>query len=456
MIIKTNKENYCIQNILSLFVPEKYEKKFDSELKNKKNFENRPQDYTIKEISEFEIEKNMSNLRVLTLGVTQECNFRCKYCAYGGYYKRKRIHSHLKMHIDTYKKAIDLFFNHVYSPSRTTRHPIIIAFYGGETLLEFENIVAATKYAHDINVSRGNLFPIIFSLNTNGLLLTEDVVKTLEELQIRVDLSFDGPKTEHNKFRVKKDGSGSFDDVFSNIEKIKDKFPDYYEKWIRICITIHPFHNLKEIENFLYSRKDLFSGENVLSHWINMNSLKSGIEKKWLDANVLQKKQLANDLDKDKWFYQNIINSYFDALFNIPTQNLVTKTQFTGNCIPGEHKVFVDVNGGLHICERILHTYPIGHVSAGFDLGKIKRMILAWNREIEKNHCHECDVWWICKKCYANSTTAEGIRIQKDYCQDSIKRTKDYSYQLLKLLEATDEAENNRKFSNLISYIDAL
>ncbi len=456
MLIKTKRESYCVQKILSLIVPEKYEKKLESKAKYNNYFKRRNLDENRTDPSLAQIQRIISNLRVLTFGVTQECNLRCRYCAYGGYYQRKRIHSNQKMRIDAYKKAIDIFFNQVYSPLRTNREPILISFYGGETLLELENILEAANYANEKNLAYGNYFLLNFLLNTNGILLNNDVFQKLVDFNIRIDISLDGPKGEHDKFRVQKNGTGSFDDVFSNIQNIKKKNPQYYDNMIRFLTTIHPYHNVKEIEKFFCEKYDLFSEDNVLVNWVDINNLKKNLQKEWTHAKSIQRKLLFNELDKGKWFFKKIVTSYFDSMFNIPTQNLVTKIQFTANCFPGEYKLFVDANGGLHICERINHKFPIGHVSTGFDMLVIKNMVSEWNKEILENECWKCDVWWICKKCYANSTTSKGIKILKEYCQNSIRNTQAYCDLLLNLLESEDEKDNIYNRSNLISYIDSL
>ncbi len=82
-------------------------------------------------------------LNMLTLQVTQQCNFRCSYCAYStgdGIIQRK--HSIKKMNLQTAKKSIDFL------AERAKHSPEVnISFYGGEPLLEWPLIYQTMEYA---------------------------------------------------------------------------------------------------------------------------------------------------------------------------------------------------------------------------------------------------------------------------------------------------------------------
>ena len=67
----------------------------------------------------------------LILQVTQQCNLRCKYCAYSGNYYN-RTHSSERMSFDTARKAIDFYLDR-----SDKMDDLSLSFYGGEPLLEF-------------------------------------------------------------------------------------------------------------------------------------------------------------------------------------------------------------------------------------------------------------------------------------------------------------------------------
>lgn len=66
------------------------------------------------------------NLRMITLQLTQSCNFRCDYCIYSENSLYNRTHSHNSMSVSTAKHAIEFFKMH----SIDNPNPVV-AFYGG-------------------------------------------------------------------------------------------------------------------------------------------------------------------------------------------------------------------------------------------------------------------------------------------------------------------------------------
>ncbi|MCP4213827.1 MAG: hypothetical protein GY765_04180 [bacterium] len=48
-----------------------------------------------------EITKNVAGCRSLVLNITEECNFRCKYCSFSGKYHSTRSHGSQKMSLTT-------------------------------------------------------------------------------------------------------------------------------------------------------------------------------------------------------------------------------------------------------------------------------------------------------------------------------------------------------------------
>ena len=82
------------------------------------------------------------NLSLLTLQITQDCNLRCSYCPYTGNDDANRLHKKKYMGIDLAKKAIDYLYAHSIDSEK-----IVIGFYGGEPLLDFESIKLTVDYA---------------------------------------------------------------------------------------------------------------------------------------------------------------------------------------------------------------------------------------------------------------------------------------------------------------------
>ncbi len=127
------------------------------------------------------------------------CNLRCKYCYF------IRDIKNVQMRI-TPKEIIDFCKKNNFTQ---------IQFHGGEPLLFFDWIREFVGLADELGVK------FDYELQTNGTLLSEDVVLFLKEHDFRVGVSLDGPGFVHDFYRVFPDGSSSFDLVMRGINILK-------------------------------------------------------------------------------------------------------------------------------------------------------------------------------------------------------------------------------------------
>src|SRR6266511_5819959 len=89
------------------------------------------------------------------------------------------------------RKAIDLLI--AYSRDADT---LWITHFGGEPLLNFENIRFATEYAEERASALGKT--VAFDITTNGTLLTEKSVEYFSRHGFKVLLSIDGLRSEEH------------------------------------------------------------------------------------------------------------------------------------------------------------------------------------------------------------------------------------------------------------------
>lgn len=143
----------------------------------------------------------------LTLNVAQKCNLACRYC-YSDNDKGQLMSKEVA------SRAIDFFLEEF--PDITS---LSVIFYGGEPLLNFDTLAHAVVHAEKRARER-DLPPVKFHLTTNGTLLTEGIIKFLEEHPFKVSVSIDGPKAGHDSMRLFRSGEGSFDEVFRNFKRL--------------------------------------------------------------------------------------------------------------------------------------------------------------------------------------------------------------------------------------------
>lgn len=117
------------------------------------------------DVLEFLLERKLS---LMTLQLTQQCNFRCKYCV----------------------------------------------------------------YSEEANVRQRSL-------------LNKEIMLFLEENDVSLLISLDGPQKINDKNRVFRNGRGTFDVVARNLELMKKEYPNYWKK-IQISMVVDTDNDLDE------------------------------------------------------------------------------------------------------------------------------------------------------------------------------------------------------------------
>jgi uncharacterized protein len=169
--------------------------------------------------------------KALCLNIAHTCNLECGYCfANQGSYQEANTNkistSDILMNFDTAKRCIDFVI-----ARSLKRKNIEIDFFGGEPLLNFDLITKVIDYAKQQEKIFDKHF--MFTLTTNGLLLDKEKIRYINENIYNVVLSLDGRKEIHDRIRVKKDGTGSYEIVVKNFQELikerkESKYKDNY------------------------------------------------------------------------------------------------------------------------------------------------------------------------------------------------------------------------------------
>ncbi|TLX26750.1 4Fe-4S cluster-binding domain-containing protein [Chryseobacterium indologenes] len=151
-------------------------------------------------------------VKIVVLKIASRCNLNCSYCYMynlgdNTYKNQPKLMS---------KETIENIYNRIIE--HCEEHNIknfSIILHGGEPLL------AGQKYIEDF-VNTGNRMAegkvnFRYNLQTNGILLNEDIVNSLEKLRVDIGVSLDGPKEVNDKNRFYHNGKGSYDDVIKGI-----------------------------------------------------------------------------------------------------------------------------------------------------------------------------------------------------------------------------------------------
>lgn len=119
----------------------------------------------------------------ITVKPTNDCNMRCKHCYHAeeGFQKEMISPESVKKMFDVAIKAYD---------------DIFVVFHGGEpTLWGVENLIEVLEYQQELEHENPSI-KFRNSIQTNGVLLDESWIKTIQKYNIVVGVSFDGPHND--------------------------------------------------------------------------------------------------------------------------------------------------------------------------------------------------------------------------------------------------------------------
>ena len=145
----------------------------------------------------------------LILMTSEDCNFRCVYC-YEDFQKgtmtpetREAVKALVR------KRAPHL-------------KELSISYFGGEPLYGLAAVEDLAPFLQATAEEYGLRFAC--HMTTNGYLLTPEVADKILGWGIRdFQITLDGPAEFHNKKRVGRDGSGTFDTIFANLKALKTR-----------------------------------------------------------------------------------------------------------------------------------------------------------------------------------------------------------------------------------------
>lgn len=373
------------------------------------------------------IRKELENLQVLTFVVTDKCNLRCRYCAYGEMYCGYDVRTDENLSFNKAKQILDYLFNiWTNTSAMSAKRTVAIGFYGGEPLMNIGLIKQIVDYVSE------HTFPHIefqYNMTTNAMLL-EKCQDFLQQHEVRLLISLDGTE-EDDCHRITANGMGSFGYVFPQIKKLKRTYPSYFEKCVSFNSVLHSKSNVERIVNFFEKE---FGKSPMLSELTRQNVVDKNLFKDmFLNVQAAIKQSGKQDFIDKKLMYvsPNIsaLTSYLHRYTNETFKDY--RSMFygthryslipTGTCVPFNRKLLVTTNGKIMVCEHIDHKYAVGKVDetgVHLDLEKIAEK---YSEKYYNRITH------LCKKCYAQRNCTQCV-FQTDIDNEPVKCKNFYTY----------------------------
>lgn len=364
-------------------------------------------------VDEHMLRRKLRKIKLLIMEVTESCNLRCKYCIYNDKHENIRSFTNQEMNLETAQKGID----YIFSILQGRKDKIFnIGFYGGEPLLNFKLMEKIIDYSR----SKFTGWDLRYNLTTNMTVMNDEILDFLVKNDVSLLVSLDGDQKNHDAKRVFENGKGSFSAVIKNLKKIQTNEEEYYNKNIYFNTTHSfdlPLENLREFAstNELVQKKGMRFGSVFPYPEYYQIDFPYNVEQKREDfknweADVKEKKRKKEKLTSLDEYFNRRIDSISALVDNQSLNNLAQTCLF-------DARLYIDTNGRFHACEKMNNTLPIGDVENGLDLQKMAKIVKEFQKTIVEN-CSDCDVRFICNKCFKPFAGDGKIEIPANFCKN--------------------------------------
>ena len=354
------------------------------------------------------IKQAFINTTQITFELTDACNLKCKYCAYGDMYSDydKRENNYLSWPI--VKSLLDYLSSYWMSVEfPSVNKTIAIGFYGGEPLLNMPLIKQIISYLENLKLPNIDFH---YVMTTNGVLL-DCYIDYLVDKEVLVSVSLDGNK-ENSAYRVTHDGRNMFDKIYSNILYVKNKYPEYFRKNIHFLSVLHNKNSMSDIYHFFKQKLDKTSLVSELSstglredrielfNKMYQNKLESVNSSKFEDYAQMKDDLFSTspDVNSAMYYLHSYSGNVFQNYNSLFVDNENRKWLPTGTCSPFSRKIFLTVNGKILPCERIGQNFALGYVrkdKVEIDFEQIAAKYNSYYRKIAK----QCSCCYRLKGC---------------------------------------------------------
>ena len=159
----------------------------------------------------------MIELDTVLIKVASRCNINCSYC----YVYNMGDTGWANMPRQISDETIRAVARSLSQITRIQSRPFAVVLHGGEPLL-----LGHQRLRYVISVIRSKLpNETALSLQTNGILISDEILDLFAETRTTISVSLDGPRHVHDRSRVGHTGQGTFDKVLEGIERLR-KHPD--------------------------------------------------------------------------------------------------------------------------------------------------------------------------------------------------------------------------------------
>lgn len=361
------------------------------------------QDWSAFQNPETQVARDAHSIKSLSINVVQICNLRCTYCSAGGdgsYGSKVK-----KLDLSLAYKQVEHFLRQYRQEKPNEKFQI--HFLGGEPLLHVDIIRKLCQYA--LLCAAGTGIQLVFSVTTNGTLITEQVAQMLAEFKFSIAVSLDGPPEINDSVRpIKGRSEGS---TKKTIEGIQNLLPHKDQlSGLQVNSVFGP-HNLNVLKTYNFLM-------NLYPDWESLNFLYANNDPSSDDVNsqtyISEMQKVAESAYQKRGLHGLAQIKQFQSVLS----RVAAQTRIESYCGAGKSLVQIDTRGDLYTCNWFMND-PSEKAGHGTELNSDH--LKAYTPSlIELNNCQKCWARHFCGGgCLYVHKEKTGNKHQKDpnFCQ---------------------------------------
>lgn len=374
-------------------------------------------------ITSEDIRWSLSNSPQLTFEITDACNLKCEYCGYGKFYSDYDERKSTRLSPQRAKVLLD-YLSSLWKSELNVSHNqnVYISFYGGEPLMNVPFIKEIISYIEELDCPSRSF---TFNMTTNGILL-DRYIDYLVEKDVQLLISLDGDRY-NTSYRVDHRGVNAFDRIVKNVDLVRARYPDYFEKSVNFNAVLHNRNSVESIYEFFQARYGKVPSIGELNNSGIRPEMREEFNRTYQSsAESLMQSEHYSEIERGMFlksptyhsatlflmqYSEHAYRDYNELLFGKAKQD-EELTIPTGTCLPFSKKIFVTVNGKILPCERIGHQFALGHVDdlgVHLDFEAIADRYNGYYRKM-KPQCSACHNRKACSQCVFNLGGIDGLK----------------------------------------------
>lgn len=360
----------------------------------------------------------MPPLSLLIKPASGNCNMRCRYCFYIDETMNRSVASLGRMSFETMRIIVDKAL--AYADGECT-----FAFQGGEpTLVGLDFFKDLTGYvARQLNPKKLRVY---YSIQTNGYDLNEDWAKWFAENKVLVGISLDGPKEIHDRYRLDRNGNGTFQRVMSSVRLLERHGVDF-----NILTVVSGANSRRGQQVYQFFKRQGFRYQQYIECLDPIGQVPGGQE----FSLTPERYETFLKTIFDAWYQdmkagRYVYNRFFENLMMLLTGQRPESCNMQGICGP---QWVIEADGSVYPCDfYALDEWRLGNIlENGFEEMEEVRWssgFIEWSRRLPEE-CRQCRWLPLCRNgCRRNREPVTAEQTNKNVFCTAYRGFLEYAY----------------------------